>query len=264
VRATVSLFGVVVRLTADSAELLERMQAALPPVWQPATSSAPGFSLRALHEDDEGGQLRLEQELPGGELGWLPLQRGSVELVLDYVRGAVREFVAHNARDYVFIHAGVVARHGQALVLPGESFAGKSTLTAALARAGAVYYSDDFAVLAADGLVHPFPEPIALRLTPGSLTQTPHPAARLGIAVGSLPVPIGLVALAQYKPGASWRPHRLSSASAILELIAHTLECTGRPQLTVTTLRRALASALVLKGERGEADQTAPLLLAEL
>jgi hypothetical protein len=271
VRATVSLFGVVVRLTADSAGLLERMQAALPPIWKPATSSAPEFSLRALHDAGNSEQLRLEQALPGleqeqpgREFGWLPLRRGSAGVVLDHVHGVVREFVAHNARDYVFIHAGVVAHHGRALMLPGESFAGKSTLTAALARAGAVYYSDDFAVLAADGLIHPFPEPITLRLTPGDHTQTPHPPTQLKVAVGSKPVPVGLVALAQYKPGASWRPRRLSSANAILELIAHTLECIDRPQLTVSALRRALASAPVLKGERGEADETAPLLLAEL
>jgi hypothetical protein len=255
---------VVVRLLADSTELLERMQAVLPPIWQPATCSAPDFSLRALRDDGEGEHLRLEQELPGGEVDWLPLQRGSVEVVLDYVRGAVREFVAHNARDYVFIHAGVVAHHGRALMLPGESFAGKRTLTAALARAGAVSYSDDFAVLTADGLVHPFPEPIALHLTPGDRTQRSRPPAQLNVAVVSKPVPVGLVALAQYKPDASWRPRRLSPASAILELIAHTIECIGRPQLTVAALHRALASAPALKGERGEADETAPLLLAAL
>src|SRR5581483_1001800 len=43
----------------------------------------------------------------------------------------------------VFVHAGVVAWRGRALVIPGPSNSGKSTLVAALVAAGAAYYSDE-------------------------------------------------------------------------------------------------------------------------
>ena len=37
-------------------------------------------------------------------------------------------FVAERATDYLFVHAGVVAWEGRAIVMPGASFAGKTTL----------------------------------------------------------------------------------------------------------------------------------------
>ena len=64
--------------------------------------------------------------------------------------------VANYAPDRVFVHAGVVAWRGRALVLPGTSFAGKTTLVAELVRAGAIYYSDEYAVLDEQGRVHPY------------------------------------------------------------------------------------------------------------
>ena len=35
---------------------------------------------------------------------------------------------------------------GRAIVIPGRTFSGKSTLVAELVRAGATYYSDEYAV----------------------------------------------------------------------------------------------------------------------
>src|SRR5438094_6797894 len=55
-----------------------------------------------------------------------------------------------------FLHAGVVGWRGRALVLPGRSRAGKSTLVAELVRAGATYLSDEYAVLDDAARAHPF------------------------------------------------------------------------------------------------------------
>ena len=41
---------------------------------------------------------------------------------------------------------------------------------AALIEAGAVYYSDEFAVVDPDGWVYPYPQPLGLR-SPGSFSQ---------------------------------------------------------------------------------------------
>ena len=61
------------------------------------------------------------------------------------------------------MHAGVVGWNGRALLLPGRTLSGKTTLVAELLRAGATYYSDELAVLDARGRVHPFPKPLAIR-----------------------------------------------------------------------------------------------------
>lgn len=61
------------------------------------------------------------------------------------------------------LHAGVVARAGRALVLPGPSGHGKSTLVAALLRAGWDYVSDESLCLRwDDGAVVAYPRPLGL------------------------------------------------------------------------------------------------------
>ena len=49
-------------------------------------------------------------------------------------------FVAERAPDHLFVHAGVVGWEGRAIVMPGASFAGKTTLVQAWLEAGATYY----------------------------------------------------------------------------------------------------------------------------
>src|SRR6266550_3942853 len=68
----------------------------------------------------------------------------------------VKLYVAETAPRLVFVHAGAVGWRGRAIVLPGVSYSGKSTLVAALVKAGAVYYSDEYAVLDPRGRVHAF------------------------------------------------------------------------------------------------------------
>ena len=63
----------------------------------------------------------------------------------------------------VFVHAGVVAWCGRALILPGPSHSGKSFLVASSIAAGATYYSDEYAVIDLEGPIHPFPRHLRLR-----------------------------------------------------------------------------------------------------
>ena len=52
-------------------------------------------------------------------------------------------FVATEALSRLFVHAGVVGWRGRAILVPGTSFSGKTTLVAAMVQAGASYYSDE-------------------------------------------------------------------------------------------------------------------------
>jgi len=71
--------------------------------------------------------------------------------------------------DRVLLHAGAVERHGTAIVIAGESGRGKSTLVAALVRAGFGYLTDELVVIdPATRRVEPYPK--AIDLSPGSLT----------------------------------------------------------------------------------------------
>src|SRR5207247_125098 len=83
-------------------------------------------------------------------------------------------------------HAGAVAHRGRIALLPGQSFAGKTTLTAALVELGALYYSDEFAVLDADGLVHPYAKDLSIR-DHGRMQRSDTPVETLGGLAGRVP-----------------------------------------------------------------------------
>ena len=158
------------------------------------------------------------------------------------------------------MHAGVVGHRGAAILIPGSSHAGKTSLVAALVRAGADYYSDEFAPLDAAGLVHPFAKPLSIRNE--QYVQVDHHVAALGGVAGDEPLPVGAVVMTTYEAGRGWRPRRLSSGEAVLALLSHTVPAQSRPTEALRTISRSLERATVIEGARGEADTVAPLLLA--
>jgi hypothetical protein len=175
----------------------------------------------------------------------------------------IQLFVAEHAKDRVLVHAGVVGWRGQAIVIPGRSFSGKSTLVEALLRAGADYYSDEYAVLDSRGRVHPYARRLALRERDGRPPQKAS-AEELGSRTGARPLPVGLVALPRYFPGKHWQPRELSQGQAVLEIMNNTMCAQKKPEIALATLRRVVAGATVLKGPRGDADETARTLLEQL
>ncbi len=79
---------------------------------------------------------------------------------------AMREATAGD--DHLLVHAGVVAREGEAILLPADSGSGKTTLVAGLVRAGFDYLSDEIAAIDPTTLeVAPFP--LSLSVKPGSM-----------------------------------------------------------------------------------------------
>lgn len=72
--------------------------------------------------------------------------------------------MALGQRRYLLLHAAVVERDGQALILTGVSGAGKSTLAALLSLRGWRLMGDEFALLDPEtGLIHAFPRLISLK-----------------------------------------------------------------------------------------------------
>ncbi len=70
---------------------------------------------------------------------------------------------AVEATPHLAMHAAVLSRHGNALVIPGPSGHGKTTLAAALLQAGWDYVSDEALCLRwDDAQVVPYPRPLAL------------------------------------------------------------------------------------------------------
>jgi hypothetical protein len=186
-----------------------------------------------------------------------------LDLILEIFDKQLKIFVAEMARGRIFIHAGVVEWEGKGIVIPGRSFSGKTSLVAELVRAGATYYSDEYAVLDRHGRVHPYPVPLAVR-QPGSHKQTNISAQELGGSVGAKPMPVSLIVLSRYEPGKEWHPRKLTSGRAMLELLNNTIPARRKPEAVITTLQEAVGDAVTLKGVRGEAGQTAKLIFDHL
>jgi hypothetical protein len=253
-------YGVSVGVRVSDPSVLERVRALLPPGWKPAgkptvrrlyslivggPTSRPGVRRFNLLYSDGARLLRthdLEETL------------GQLELDLEL-------YIADRAPRRTFVHAGAVGWNGRAIVIPGRSFSGKSSLVKALVKAGASYYSDEFAVLDERGRVHPYPIPLAIR--PGRDGGPPmkYRAEELGGVAGVCPLPVGLVLITRYVSGSRFRPRPLSAGRAVLELLAHTLPARRRPGRVLEALTLAVAQASVLRGTRGEAEETAHQIL---
>lgn len=183
--------------------------------------------------------------------------------VLELLESDLRLFVAEFTPRRVFVHAGVVSWKGKAIVIPGRSYAGKTTMVKELIKAGATYYSDEYAVFDARGRVHPFPKPLEIRDS-GELKQTKTAVETFGGRTGTRPIPLGLIMLTEFKAGAKWRPRALSPGKAVLALLSNTVSARRDPEKALTALRQAVAHAKTIKGTRGEASKLARSVLAEL
>ncbi len=250
---TGSMYGVGFTIEASSSELLDATLELMPPAWSAGDAGTAELHLRL--ESDDAGLYNLY----GGDL---QLTAGTLEDAFEDLDRTVRLHLALNAADHLFLHAGAVAYQGRGIVIPGASFSGKTTLVTALVRAGAEYYSDETAVIDGDGLLHPYPKALGMRLDPSRPDQTNQQVSTIGGTSGQLPVALALVVAAEYRPGASWDPVPLGPAEVVTVLLQHTFRGLNRPQESIDVLRKAAAATTGLKGERGDAAEVAADLLA--
>jgi hypothetical protein len=169
---------------------------------------------------------------------------------LRVLRKHIQLYVADRAPDRVFIHAGVVVWNGSAIVCPGRSFAGKSTLVWSMVQKGAIYYSDEFAVLDNDGHIHAFPVPISLRAANGGRnTIVPQPAA----SGASGAVSPGFILFAEYAPGAKWEPQAVSPGKAALGLLRNTVAARRSPSRVLRVISRIVTATPAFAGRHSDA-----------
>jgi hypothetical protein len=251
--------GIRVGIRTDRSEFLDRLLALIPNIWKPSSASSVErlFFLRA---SASGSRKNRRSWYELYEDRQMVASSGDLEEVMETFERQLKIYLAEMARRRVFAHAGVVGWQGKAIIIPGRSFSGKTSLVAELVRAGATYYSDECAVLDKYGRAHPYSAPLAVR-EPGSFKQKRCQAEEFGGRNGFTPLPVGLVVVSQYKPGERWRPRQLSAGQAMLELLANTVPARRKPEVVMTTLEKVVSQALVLKGARGEADETARLIL---
>ena len=169
--------------------------------------------------------------------------------------------VASSARRRTFVHAGVVGWKGRAIVIPGRTRAGKSTLVKALVDRGATFYSDEYAVIDGRGRVHDYPRDLSLRRRAG---KQRIPAQQLREGRPAPPLPIGAVVLTRFERGSNFAPSTVPRGRAALDLFAHCLSARREPQRDLKAFSRSVSGAVTLQGVRGEAPAAARTILGHL
>lgn len=150
--------------------------------------------------------------------------------------------IANHAHHFLILHAGVVERDGQAIVMPATQGAGKSTLTAALAYNGWRLFSDELALISpVTGEVSPVPRPINLKnasigiiddyigggvfsreakdTTKGTVALLRPP--KDSVARMHEPAPIGAMVFPQYQAGADTCVRPITADLAFREALKH-------------------------------------------
>jgi hypothetical protein len=256
-------YGVRVGVRVNDAQFMRQLQEYFPPGWKPASSPVVErlYSLILKNGDTQRRGVRSFNLLYGDIT---KLARAvSADEVLETFESDLQLHVAEGSRRKVFVHAGVVGWRGRALLIPGRSLSGKTSLVAELVRAGATYYSDEYAVLDLRGRVHPYPKPLQIREGENA-RQKKYPVEAFGGRAGVKPLPVGLVVVSKFQAGAKWRPRTLSPGRGTLELLAHTVSARRQPETVLNSLQRIAASAPVIKSLRGEAKETADIILRYL
>jgi hypothetical protein len=185
----------------------------------------------------------------------------SEENFFNFSSSKLRLTIAEYASSRVFIHAGVVGWKGKAIVIPGKSFQGKTTLVAELIKQGALYYSDEYAVLDMEGLVYPFPKTLSMRGIIDKYKQVESSPESFGGKIGIEPLSVGMVLLTEFEAGAEWKPEIISAGNGIMELLAHTIPIRYKPQFSLQVLNKMANRAIIAKSKRGEAKEFVEMLL---
>jgi hypothetical protein len=252
-------YGLRIGVRVTDAAVMNSVIDRLPPGWKPAASPIVDHLYSIVvggHSRDSRIQRFNLLYYDAGRFG----RTKDFELLLKTFESYLQLLVADNARRRIFVHAGVVGWKNQAIMIPGMSFSGKTTLVSKLVQAGAKYYSDEYAVLDEHGLVHPFPRPLGIR-RPHEFDTTRVDVGALGGVRGAKPLPVRLVISTNYRAGARWRPRQLTRGRGVLELLANTVSARSQTQLALSTLPKAIRFAEVLKGVRGEADEIVKTIL---
>lgn len=220
-----------------------------------AESDPTGCGRYVVHPGSKGLELTFDDEVIDSG----PTEANVLAMLLwDVNRRAVEASVG---RALVF-HAGAVEVDGQALVLPAEMEAGKTTLVTGLVRAGCGYLSDELACIPDPG-THVRPYPKSLSLDPGSWHLFPELAPSASSLAASPnqwlvtadtirpgasrcePHPLGRVVLPIHRSGATTSIARLRPVDALRALASCAFRFHEEPARLLPRLARLAESIAV-------------------
>ncbi len=179
--------------------------------------------------------------------------------MMQFLIRVLDDAVIRNLRNLYAVHAGTVVWNGRAILLPGMSHAGKSSLVVELLRRGATYYSDEYALIDSRGQIHPYPRPVLVRN--GRAFQQPVLPDEWQAPVGREPVTAGWIFLVNYRAGGAWKVEPMEQSEAVFALLKNTPHVLAESHELLSFFHRAVLGVKGFSGERSEAGEAAERIL---
>ena len=155
-----------------------------------------------------------------------------------WLRADIAATVAGRGGGPLAVRADAVLWRERAILVTGRAGSGTSRLAAALVDLGATHGGESPAVIGADG--------------------------RFRSHEGTPPLDVALIVSTSFHPRVTWRPRRLHGAGALLPLIDGALPTDAAPGDILRLVARAGSGLVALQGQRPEAADVAPRVLAAL
>lgn len=174
--------------------------------------------------------------------GFVPQEDMPLEHALPGLEWALNLVIAMRHQAFLMLHAGVLERNGEALVLPASPGHGKTTLCAALAHRGWRFMSDEFGLVRPGSTeLWPLPRPMPLKNESIEVIRSFAPSAHIGPASAgtrkgtvahlrapadsihkdALPARARWVVFPRWQAGAKIEIDQVPQAQAFMELATH-------------------------------------------
>ncbi|OIQ00985.1 MAG: hypothetical protein AUK35_00935 [Zetaproteobacteria bacterium CG2_30_46_52] len=153
--------NIVVQVGSDSAACQQDMGKFLC-LYEVVSGEIPQLKFEVLLSDDVYRFVAVDAD-GEQELLWQSDDEREISAALEI--HFYRKTIEYLDKDMASIHAALLHVNGKACMFAGVSGAGKSSICTAGLLAGADYFSDEFALLAKDGWVYPFPRPMQWEFT---------------------------------------------------------------------------------------------------
>jgi HprK-related kinase A len=156
----IGCFAIAISMPTRETGLINEIIDFYGPYPRAAWSELPDFVIELRYR----GFGLLRRQVQAYLDGHVRYQAAAARMGLPMLESGLNWLVWTSTARFLLVHAAVLEREGAALVMPGPSGVGKSTLCAALVARGWRLLSDEVAMIRPrDGLLQPYPRPISLK-----------------------------------------------------------------------------------------------------
>jgi hypothetical protein len=245
-------FGCSIRIENACPEIHDALERyILPPLPRNGFRPSPEAVILKIARVDGRYHLTVNEMEAGSETD-------RAELLMAVLK-AIDETVIYRLQTLKAVHAGAVVFENRAILIPGSTHAGKSSMVAELLRRGAKLLSDEYALIDKEGMAHSYPRPLLLR--DSRLQQSPVLPAELGAEFAREPVPVGWIMALEYGPESKWGVRKVSQSEALMILLRNTPHPMTKSPEMMESFLHAVSSAKCFAGSRGDAVQGADQIL---